>query len=319
LLPRRAEDGDLSLGQRAEGGGDRGLLRQRRELPRRQAVQGLDPRRDRGPGPQGTAPGVRDVEPGRPLPQRGGLRRLPHALRPRRRAQGVRPLGPQPAPERQPGLPDLPSLRGERDPGPGGSDPEPEPRPDAAGGEGVHRDAGRLRRGEEPRGHRRTAGRRPQAPAEGAVATGLRRRGEQHGLPRSAGGGTNPRRVHRLRSPGADRRRSGGQCSPGEARAALRPLRTVERRTIMSEALFWHRVHFAFPVPYPYLFPQLTMGLALLIVLLKWRAYRSGSAAHDAAARFWARIFGINFAVGVVTGIPLEFQFGTNWSRFSQF
>ena len=61
------------------------------------------------------------------------------------------------------------------------------------------------------------------------------------------------------------------------------------------------------------------MGLALLIVLLKWKAYRSGSTLHGDAARFWARIFGISFAVGVVTGIPMEFQFGTNWSRFSQF
>ena len=85
----------------------------------------------------------------------------------------------------------------------------------------------------------------------------------------------------------------------------------------MIDALFWHRLHFGFTVTYHYLFPQLTMGLALLIVILKWRALRTGSAIHDEAARFWARIFGINFALGVVTGIPMEFQFGTNWSRFS--
>ena len=87
----------------------------------------------------------------------------------------------------------------------------------------------------------------------------------------------------------------------------------------MSEPLFWHRLQFGFTVTYHYLFPQLTMGLSLLIVLLKLRAYRTGSGVHDEAARFWARIFGINFAVGVVTGIPLEFQFGTNWSRFSHY
>src|SRR5512135_1395813 len=61
------------------------------------------------------------------------------------------------------------------------------------------------------------------------------------------------------------------------------------------------------------------MGLALLIVVLKWKALRGGGEAWDAAARFWTRIFGINFAVGVVTGIPMEFQFGTNWSRFSEY
>jgi cytochrome d ubiquinol oxidase subunit I len=87
----------------------------------------------------------------------------------------------------------------------------------------------------------------------------------------------------------------------------------------LSDPLFWHRLQFGFTVTYHYLFPQLTMGLALLIVLFKWRAYRTGSMLHEEAARFWARIFGVNFAVGVVTGIPLEFQFGTNWSRFSHF
>jgi cytochrome d ubiquinol oxidase subunit I len=79
-----------------------------------------------------------------------------------------------------------------------------------------------------------------------------------------------------------------------------------------------HRLHFAFTVTFHYLFPQLTMGLALLIVLLKTAALRTGEARYDAAARFWGRIFAINFAMGVVTGIPMEFQFGTNWARFSR-
>jgi len=87
----------------------------------------------------------------------------------------------------------------------------------------------------------------------------------------------------------------------------------------MSDALFWHRLHFGFTITYHYLFPQLTMGLAFLIVLLQWRGYRTGSALHTEAAQFWARIFGVNFAIGVVTGIPMEFQFGTNWSRFSHY
>ena len=60
------------------------------------------------------------------------------------------------------------------------------------------------------------------------------------------------------------------------------------------------------------------MGLALLIVVLKTVALRSGSDEWDRAARFWGRIFGINFVFGVVTGIPMEFAFGTNWSRFSE-
>lgn len=86
----------------------------------------------------------------------------------------------------------------------------------------------------------------------------------------------------------------------------------------MDEALTLHRLHFAFTVTYHYLFPQLTMGLALFLVLLKTAALRKGDPHLDRAARFWGKIFGINFALGVVTGIPMEFQFGTNWADFSK-
>ena len=82
---------------------------------------------------------------------------------------------------------------------------------------------------------------------------------------------------------------------------------------------FWSRFQFAFTVIYHYLFPQLTMGLAWFLVYWKWRALRSGDDTYDQAVRFWAKIFGLNFAVGVVTGIPMEFQFGTNWAAFSRF
>src|SRR5580698_4570694 len=87
----------------------------------------------------------------------------------------------------------------------------------------------------------------------------------------------------------------------------------------MGSALDAHRLHFAFTVTFHYLFPQLTMGLALLIVTLKTIALRTGDEHYDRSARFWARIFGINFTVGVVTGIPMEFQSGTNWANFSKF
>lgn len=81
--------------------------------------------------------------------------------------------------------------------------------------------------------------------------------------------------------------------------------------------LSWHRFQFAFTITFHYLFPQLTMGLSLLIVVLKGLAAYSNRSIHDDLARFWARIFGINFVIGVVTGVPMEFQFGTNWARFS--
>ncbi|MGB7728571.1 MAG: cytochrome ubiquinol oxidase subunit I [Candidatus Acidiferrum sp.] len=86
----------------------------------------------------------------------------------------------------------------------------------------------------------------------------------------------------------------------------------------MGSALDIHRLHFAFTVTFHYLFPQLTMGLAVLIVILKTMALRTGDEHYSRAARFWAKIFGINFAIGVVTGIPMEFQFGTNWAEFSK-
>src|SRR5262244_882543 len=87
----------------------------------------------------------------------------------------------------------------------------------------------------------------------------------------------------------------------------------------METALFWHRLQFAFTITFHYLFPQLTMGLAWFLVYWKWRALRTGDESSNRAARFWAKIFGLNFAMGVVTGIPMEFQFGTNWARFSDF
>ncbi|MGD8331557.1 MAG: cytochrome ubiquinol oxidase subunit I, partial [Acidobacteriota bacterium] len=83
----------------------------------------------------------------------------------------------------------------------------------------------------------------------------------------------------------------------------------------MDSALNAARLQFAFTVTYHYLFPQLTMGLALLIFLFKTLALRSGSELWQRAARFWIRLFAINFIMGVVTGIPMEFQFGTNWAR----
>jgi cytochrome bd ubiquinol oxidase subunit I len=84
------------------------------------------------------------------------------------------------------------------------------------------------------------------------------------------------------------------------------------------DALTIDRIHFAFTIIFHYLFPQLTMGLALLILIFKSIALATGQEHYNQAARFWGRIFAINFAMGVVTGIPMEFQFGTNWAGFSR-
>ena len=87
----------------------------------------------------------------------------------------------------------------------------------------------------------------------------------------------------------------------------------------LSDPAFWSRFQFGFTLIYHYLFPQLTMGLAWFLVYWKWRALRTGDDEYNKAVRFWAKIFGLNFAVGVVTGIPMEFQFGTNWAGFTRF
>ena len=84
------------------------------------------------------------------------------------------------------------------------------------------------------------------------------------------------------------------------------------------DILTLHRIHFAFTITFHYLFPQLTMGLALLIVILKTLGLKTGEERYDVSARFWGKIFAVNFLLGVVTGIPMEFQFGTNWSEFSR-
>ncbi len=84
------------------------------------------------------------------------------------------------------------------------------------------------------------------------------------------------------------------------------------------DALTLHRLQFSFTITFHYLFPQLTMGLALLLVVLKTMALRTRDERYNEAARFWAKIFAVNFLLGVVTGIPMEFQFGTNWSEFSR-
>ena len=87
----------------------------------------------------------------------------------------------------------------------------------------------------------------------------------------------------------------------------------------LADPTFWSRFQFGFTVIYHYLFPQLTMGLAWFLVYWKWCALRTQEEKYNHAVRFWAKIFGLNFAVGVVSGIPLEFQFGTNWADFTRY
>lgn len=83
--------------------------------------------------------------------------------------------------------------------------------------------------------------------------------------------------------------------------------------------ILMHRWQFGFNLVYHYLYPMLTMGLILLIVILETLYLRRGDETFKKAANFWARIFAPAFVIGAVTGIPLEFGFGTNWALFSTF
>ncbi|UTW65405.1 cytochrome ubiquinol oxidase subunit I [bacterium SCSIO 12643] len=86
----------------------------------------------------------------------------------------------------------------------------------------------------------------------------------------------------------------------------------------MEDMLFYDRMQFAFTITFHYLFPQLTMGLSFIIVYFKWKFLKTENIIYNNASKFWMKIFALNFAMGVVTGIPMEFQFGTNWAKFSE-
>jgi cytochrome d ubiquinol oxidase subunit I len=79
------------------------------------------------------------------------------------------------------------------------------------------------------------------------------------------------------------------------------------------------RLQFALTIMFHYLFPPLTIGLGGLMVSLEYMSLRTGDPEYEMAAKFWTRIFAVNFAMGVATGIVMEFQFGTNWATYSRF
>lgn len=85
------------------------------------------------------------------------------------------------------------------------------------------------------------------------------------------------------------------------------------------DALLLSRLQFAAATYFHFLFVPLTLGLSILIAVMETKFARSGDEEYQRMAKFWGKIFLINFAVGVVTGITLEFQFGTNWSRYSRY
>ena len=89
--------------------------------------------------------------------------------------------------------------------------------------------------------------------------------------------------------------------------------------TLDPSLIDWSRAQFALTAIYHWLFVPLTLGLALIMGIMETCYYRTGKQFWREAAVYWQRLFGVNFAMGVATGIILEFEFGTNWSNYSWF
>ena len=85
------------------------------------------------------------------------------------------------------------------------------------------------------------------------------------------------------------------------------------------DLLFLSRLQFALTVMFHYLFPPITIGLAVLMVIMEGNYLRTRNPLFEQMARFWTKIFAINFALGAATGIVMEFEFGTNWAAYSRF
>lgn len=79
------------------------------------------------------------------------------------------------------------------------------------------------------------------------------------------------------------------------------------------------RIQFAFTVAFHYIYPPLTIGLGLVMVVMEGLYLKTGNKIYETMARFWTRIFALTFGIGVATGIVMEFEFGTNWAKYSRF
>jgi len=88
---------------------------------------------------------------------------------------------------------------------------------------------------------------------------------------------------------------------------------------ISNEVVELSRLQFALTALYHFLFVPLTLGLSFLLAIMESVYVMSGREIYKDMTRFWGKLFGINFAMGVTTGITMEFQFGTNWAYYSHY
>jgi len=85
------------------------------------------------------------------------------------------------------------------------------------------------------------------------------------------------------------------------------------------DALFLSRLQFAFTIAFHIIFPAFTIGLASWLTALEFQSLRTGKPIYRNLYRFWVKVFAVSFGLGVVSGIVMSYQIGTNWSRFSEF
>src|SRR5476649_1045738 len=88
---------------------------------------------------------------------------------------------------------------------------------------------------------------------------------------------------------------------------------------ISAELVDISRLQFAVTALYHFLFVPLTLGLSFLLVIMESVYVMTGKEVYKDMTRFWGKLFGINFALGVTTGLTMEFQFGTNWAYYSHY
>src|SRR5262245_50527256 len=87
----------------------------------------------------------------------------------------------------------------------------------------------------------------------------------------------------------------------------------------MDDVFLLSRIQFALTIMFHYIFPPLSIGLGALLVLMEGTYLCTGDEEYHRMTRFWSRVFAVNFAMGVATGLVMEFQFGTNWAAFSRY
>src|SRR5947209_10139185 len=87
----------------------------------------------------------------------------------------------------------------------------------------------------------------------------------------------------------------------------------------MDDVFLLSRIQFALTIMFHYIFPPLSIGLGAIMVIMEGMSLRTGDDVYHRMTRFWTRIFAANFALGVATGIVMEFQFGTNWAAYSRY